>query len=121
MNILLMSYGKSYSFTENFYNFVKKINQNKINIYGVDLNPPKSLEQCFDKSFKVPKVTSQKYLTCILKILNSSEINFIIPFNDFDLKFIFKNYDLLKEKVQILAPPKKEILKCSDKIATKSF
>ena len=59
MNISLMSYGKSYSFTENFYNFLKKINQNQINIYGVDLYPPKSLERCFKKSFKVPKVTSK--------------------------------------------------------------
>ena len=121
MNILLMSYGKSYSFTENFYNFLKKINQNQINIYGVDLYPPKSLERCFKKSFKVPKVTSKKYLTFILKILNLFKINYIIPFNDFDLKFISRNYDLLKKKVKILAPPKKEILKCSDKIATKSF
>ena len=120
MNILLMSYGKSFSFVKNF-SFSNKTSHFNINLIGADTFPPKNMITFLKKSYKSPLTNSKGYLTFIIDIIEREKIQYILPFNDFDLEFLFKNYEFLIKKVQIISPPKSSILICSDKNKTKKF
>ena len=55
----------------------------------------------------VKKNKDLKYLKQILKIIKLEKIDYIMPFNDFDLKFIINNYLILKKNCKIFSSNKK--------------
>ena len=88
MNILFLSCGRSVYFLKNFF-YWKKKKKKKLKIVTADNTELPAYLNFTDKNYLVSNTKNPKYLKKIIDIIKKEKIDFIIPFNDFDIKFIF--------------------------------
>lgn len=108
MNILFLSCGRSTYFLKELHKWKRK-KKKKLKIVTADsTNLPTYLNYTY-KNYLVKKTKDLKYLGQILKIIKLEKIDYIMPFNDFDLKFIINNYLVLKKNCKIFSSNKKSL------------
>ncbi len=119
MNILFLSCGRSTYFLKELYNW-KKIKKKKLRVITSDTTSLPTYLKFTDKNYLVKKTTDKKYLKQILKIINYEKIDYILPFNDFDIKFIIDNHNILSKKTNFFLSNEKSLSLSLNKILTKN-
>ena len=118
-NILITSAGKRVELLKEFKNELNSLLHDG-KIFAVDLNPFMS-PACHiaDASFKVPRVTSEDYIACLLNFCINNNIKLIIPTIDTELKILAENLHLFAEnKIDVMISDKDFISICRDKRLT---
>lgn len=116
MNILITSAGQRVSLVESFKKELTNI-CGKGNVFTTDLNPQLA-PACHisDKSFKVPKVTDDKYINALLDICLNNEVKMIVPTIDTELYILSLNIDNFKKKgIDIIVSDYLFVEVCRDK------
>ncbi|WP_298973400.1 ATP-grasp domain-containing protein [uncultured Psychrobacter sp.] len=98
MNILITSAGQRVSLVNSFKKELTNICR-KGSVFTTDLNPELA-PACHisDKSFKVPKVTDDKYIVALLNICLDNNVKMIVPTIDTELHVLSLNIDNFKKK-----------------------
>ncbi len=116
MNILITSAGQRVSLVESFKKELTNV-CGKGSVFTTDLNPQLA-PACHisDKSFKVPKVTDDKYINALLDICLNNEVKMIVPTIDTELYILSLNIDNFKKKgIDIIVSDYLFVEVCRDK------
>ena len=119
-NILLMSCGKSDYFVKSFNTYIKK-NSLKYNLIGIDNNKKSKFFKYLNYSIKSPLIKSKSFNFFFCNLIKRFKVDFIIPFNDIDLKYLKDNFTKVSKYSKILTPNKGLIDYGLDKLKTKSL
>ena len=120
MNILLLSCGRSSYFLKELFNW-KIIKKKKLCIITADNTSLPTYLKYTNKNYLVKKTSDKKYLNQILKIIKYEKIDYILPFNDFDLKFIIDNQSTLKKFSKVFSSDKKNLILSLNKLYAKNL
>lgn len=116
MNILITSAGQRVSLVESFKKeLISFFKDSKV--FTTDLNPQLS-PACHvsDRSFDVPRVTDDEYISCLLKICLENNVKLVIPTIDTELKTLSLNIKRFKEhNIEIIVSDYSLIEICRDK------
>ena len=119
MNILFSSVGKRVELVNTFHSAVSNLNI-KIKLFGADLNPKMCPARfVLDYCFQVPAVTSENFITEIIKICVKNEVTLIIPTIDTEL-LVYANHraELLRNNIEVVLSENELITSCRDKRLT---
>lgn len=116
MNILITSAGQRVSLVESFKKELTSFFKDS-KIFTTDLNPQLSPAcQVSDRSFEVPRVTDDKYISCLLKICLENDVKLVIPTIDTELKTLSLNIDYFKKhNIEIIVSDYSLVEICRDK------
>ncbi len=120
MNVLFLSCGRSTYFLKELYKWKKKTKK-RLKIITADNTSLPTYLDFTDKNYLVEKTIDKKYLSQILKIIQKEAINYIMPFNDFDIKFIVDNYKVITKKSKIFSADKKNLSISLNKFFSKNL
>lgn len=116
MNILITSAGQRVSLVKSFKKELTFFFEDS-KVFTTDLNPQLS-PACHisDRSFKVPKVTDDEYIRCLLKICLDNDVKLIIPTIDTELKTLSLNIEHFKKyNIYIIVSDYSLVEICRDK------
>ncbi|QZE12874.1 ATP-grasp domain-containing protein [Halosquirtibacter laminarini] len=117
MNILISSAGRRVSLVRAFMNEMKALGGAVI---ATDMNPKfSSACQVADRSFEVPRVTSDKFVASLLKICKDNNVSIVIPTIDTELNILADNRERFKAiGVDVIVSSVDIIRQCRDKRKT---
>ena len=116
MNILITSAGQRVSLVKSFKKELTFFFEDS-KVFTADLNPQLS-PACHisDCSFKVPKVTDDEYINCLLKICLDNNVRLVIPTIDTELKTLSLNIEHFKKyNIDIIVSDYSLVEICRDK------
>ena len=119
MNILFSSVGKRVELVNTFHSAVSNLNI-KTRLFGADMNPKMCPARfVLDDCFKVPAVTSENFITEVIKICVNNEVTLIIPTIDTEL-LVYAKYreELLRHNIEVVLSEIELITSCRDKRLT---
>jgi len=119
MNILFSSVGKRVELVNTFHSAVFNLNI-KIKLFGADMNPKMCPARfVLDYCFQVPAVTSENFITEIIKICVKNKVTLIIPTIDTEL-LVYANHraELLRHNIEVVLSENELITSCRDKRLT---
>ena len=119
-NILLMSCGKSNYFVRSFNNYIER-NSLNYNLIGMDNNKKSKFFKYLNNSIKSPQIKSKSFNFFFFNLIKRFKVDFIIPFNDPDLKYLKDNFIKVSKYSKILTPNKRLIDYGLDKVKTKKL
>jgi carbamoyl-phosphate synthase large subunit len=115
-NILVLSAGRRVELVRIFQHELKKQYDEAI-VVAADMNIARSAAcQVADKSFSVPRATSDEYVSSLLEICKDNSIGMVIPTIDTELQVLSDNEALFMEiGVKLIVSKPHLIEKCRDK------
>ena len=116
MNLLITSAGQRVSLVNSFKKELTSFFKDS-KVFTTDLNPQLS-PACHvsDRSFEVPRVTDDEYISCLLKICLDNDIKLVIPTIDTELETLSLNIESFKKhNIEIIVSDYSFIEICRDK------
>lgn len=116
MNVLITSAGQRVSLVKSFKKELTSFFKDS-KVFTTDLNPQLS-PACHvsDRSFEVPRVTDDEYISLLLKICLENDVKLVIPTIDTELKTLSLNIESFKKhKIEIIVSDYSLVEICRDK------
>lgn len=122
MNVLILSCGRRCELVEAFKSALKK-NEIAGKIVGADCSDLAPGLYFCDEKVIIPKVSEPDYIEKLITIINSYNINLVIPTIDTELLILSKNKKYIEDMTNatILVSSEKVINICNDKTLTSKF
>ncbi len=121
MKIMFTSVGRRVELMQAFRHASLKADV-KLKIYGADISMTAPALAFCDEMVKVPRISDENYIPCLLEVCEREKIDALIPTIDTDLLILSKNKDSFTKigtRVFISAPDKVGL--CRDKRFTSDF
>lgn len=122
INVLILSVGRRVELVNCFKN---ARNELKIegNIVGADMSDTAPALQFCDRQRKVCRISDEKYIDEVIKIINEENINLVVPTIDTELRKLSESKELIESTTgaKVLISSIKDIELCRNKINTANY